>query len=87
VKEPQVISHVSPIYPLAAKEAGIYGDVILQTTIDQKGNVVNAKVISGPVMLRQPALDALKRWRYAPSTLNGQPISVAMSVTIKFSKN
>jgi TonB family protein len=87
VKEPQVISHVAPVYPLAAKEAGIYGDVVLQTTIDQKGNVVNAKIISGPVMLRQPALDALKRWRYAPSTLNGQPISVAMSVTIKFSKN
>ena len=56
VKEPQVISHVAPIYPLAAKEAGIYGDVVLQTTIDQKGNVVNAKVVSGPVMLRQPAL-------------------------------
>jgi TonB family protein len=85
VKEPTVISHVMPVYPLAAKEAGIYGDVIIQTTIDQKGNVVNTKVVSGPVMLRQPALDALKRWRYSPSTLNGQPISVAMSVTIKFS--
>jgi TonB family protein len=86
VKEPQVLSHVAPVYPLAAKETGIYGDVVIQTTVDQKGNVVNAKVVSGPVMLRQPALDALKRWRYAPSTLNGQPISVAMLVTIKFSK-
>ncbi|MGA8035975.1 MAG: TonB family protein [Candidatus Acidiferrales bacterium] len=85
VKEPQIISHVMPIYPLTAKEAGIQGDVVIQTTIDQMGNVVNTKVVSGPMMLRGPALDALKRWKYTPSTLNGQPISVQMSVTIKFS--
>jgi TonB family protein len=87
VKEPQLISHVMPQYPLTAKEAGIQGDVVIQTTIDQKGNVVNTKVVSGPMMLRGPALDALKRWKYAPSTLNGQPISVSMSVTIKFSNH
>ncbi len=85
VQEPQLISHVMPVYPLTAKEAGIQGDVVIQTTIDQKGNVVNTRVVSGPMMLRGPALDALKRWKYAPSTLNGQPISVQMSVTVKFS--
>jgi TonB family protein len=85
VKEPQLITHVMPTYPLTAKEAGIQGDVLIQTTVDQKGNVVNTKVVSGPMMLRQPALEALKRWKYAPSTLNGQPISVQMMVTIKFS--
>ncbi|MGD0304209.1 MAG: TonB family protein [Candidatus Acidiferrales bacterium] len=84
VKEPQLLSHVMPQYPLTAKEAGIQGDVVIQTTVDEHGNVVNMKVVSGPMMLRQPALEALKRWKYAPSTLNGQPISVQMSVTIKF---
>jgi TonB family protein len=85
VKEPQLISHVMPNYPLTAKEAGIQGDVVIQTTIDQHGNVVNMNVVSGPMMLRGPALEALKRWKYAPSTLNGQPIAVQMSVTVKFS--
>ncbi len=84
VKEPQLISHVMPQYPLTAKEAGIQGDVVIQTTVDAHGNVSSAKVVSGPMMLRGPALEALKRWKYAPSTLNGQPISVQMEVTVKF---
>jgi TonB family protein len=84
VKEPQLLSHVMPAYPLTAKEAGIQGDIVIQTTVDEHGNVVNMKVVSGPMMLRGPALEALKRWKYAPSTLNGQPISVQMSVTVKF---
>ncbi len=76
-----------PEYPLVAKQAGIQGDVVVKTTIDQKGNVVDMQIVSGPAMLRGPALAALRRWRYEPSTLNGQPISVQMLVTIKFSGN
>jgi TonB family protein len=87
VREPRLISRVMPEYPLVAKQAGIQGDVVVQTTIDQKGNVVNMQVVSGPAMLRGPALGALRRWKYEPSTLNGQPIAVQMLVTIKFSGN
>jgi TonB family protein len=87
VKEPRLISRAMPEYPLVAKQAGIQGDVVVKTTIDQKGNVVDMKIVSGPAMLRGPALAALRRWRYEPSTLNGQPIAVQMLVTIKFSAN
>jgi TonB family protein len=87
VKEPRLVSRVMPEYPLVAKQAGIQGDVVVKTTIDQKGNVVNMQVVSGPAMLRNPALAALRRWRYEPSTLNGQPIAVQMLVTIRFSGN
>ncbi len=86
VKEPRLLSRVMPEYPLVAKEAGIQGDVVIKTTIDAKGNVVNVQIVSGPQMLRGPALTALRRWRYEPSTLNGQPIAVQMLVTIKFSR-
>jgi outer membrane biosynthesis protein TonB len=41
-------------------------------------------VVSGPVVFRQAALDALSRWKYEPSKLDGQPVSVQMLVTIKF---
>jgi TonB family protein len=85
VKQPRLITRAMPEYPLVAKQAGIQGDVVVNTTIDQKGDVVDMKVISGPAMLRGPALAALRRWKYEPSTLNGQPISVQMLVTIKFS--
>ena len=49
--------------------------------------MANAQIVSGPQMLRGPALAALRRWKYEPSTLNGQPIAVQMLVTIKFSRN
>jgi TonB family protein len=86
VKEPRLLSSVMPTYPLAAKEAGIQGDVVVQATIDQRGNVADMKIVSGPIMLRQPALDALRRWKYSPTTLNGSAISLQMLVTIKFSR-
>jgi len=87
VREPRLVSRVMPEYPLVAKQANIQGDIVVKTTIDQKGNVVNMQIVSGPAMLRGPAIAALRRWRYEPSTLNGQPISVQMLVTIKFSAN
>jgi TonB family protein len=87
VKEPRLVSRVMPEYPVMAKQTGIQGDVVVKTTIDQKGNVVNMQVVSGPAMLRGPALAALRRWKYEPSTLNGQPIAVQMLVTIRFSGN
>jgi protein TonB len=58
--------------------------VVVNTTIDKNGNVVGMRVASGPPLLRQAALDALRRWKYEPSKLNGQPVAVEMQVTIKF---
>ena len=86
VAEPRLISRVLPVYPQNAKQAGIGGDVVIKTTIDQKGSVVDMHVVSGPLMLREAALEALKRWKYEPSKLDGQPIAVQMLVTIKFSR-
>jgi TonB family protein len=86
VAAPRLVYKAMPIYPLNAKEAGVAGDVVIKTTIDQKGSVVDVHVVSGPLMLRQPAVDALRRWKFEPSKLDGQPISVQMLVTIKFSR-
>jgi TonB family protein len=84
VKEPKLIFSSLPIYPAAAKSSNIAGDVVIRATIDKTGRVTHAEAISGPVMLRQSALDALGRWKYEPSKLDGQPVSVQMLVTIKF---
>lgn len=84
VREPRLITLKQPVYPIVAKQAHIQGDILVSTQIDKVGNVVHMKVISGPTILRQAALDALRHWKYAPSTLNGQPVSVEMQVTLKF---
>lgn len=84
VKEPRLISSVLPVYPVIAKTAGIQGDVVIEAVIDKSGTPTNLKLISGPAMLRQAALAALRRWKYEPSRLNGEPIAVKMLVTIKF---
>jgi TonB family protein len=84
VKEPKLINSLAPIYPASARSSGVQGDVIIDTTIDKSGNVVRMHVVSGPLMLRSSALDSLKRWKYEPSRLDGEPVEVQMQVTIKF---
>jgi periplasmic protein TonB len=84
VKQPKLISSVMPVYPFAAREANIQGDVVIDTQIGTNGSVTSMKVISGPSMLRGAALNALRRWKYQPSQLDGKPVAVQMLVTIRF---
>ncbi|MGA2509638.1 MAG: TonB family protein [Candidatus Acidiferrales bacterium] len=87
IKPPRLISSVLPVYPNTAREAGMGGDVVVDTSINESGKVTAMKVVSGPPMLRQAALDALRQWKYEPSKLNGQPIPVQMTVTIRFHRD
>jgi outer membrane biosynthesis protein TonB len=50
----------------------------------EKGDVVEMKVISGPVLLYKAAMDAVSRWKYQPTYFNGEPISVEMNIFVKF---
>ncbi len=84
VKEPRLLSSTLPIYPALAKQSNTQGDVVIRATIDKAGHVAHMDVVSGPTVLRQAALDALSRWKYEPSKLDGQPVSVQMLITIKF---
>ena len=86
IRPPKLMHSVVPDYPDIAKTASVQGTVVLDTTIDDKGNVLNVRAISGPMLLRQAAIDALKQWRYEPSRLDGQPISVEMTVSIQFKR-
>jgi TonB family protein len=84
LKGPKLVSSIPPVYPLAAKQAMVDGDVVIHATIDKNGNVTEAQVISGPSILREAALTAVRRWKYAPSMLDGQTISSETTVTVKF---
>jgi TonB family protein len=86
VQAPKLVSSVLPVYPSIARATGIEGSVVVEASIGPAGNVVSTKVISGPPILRQAALDALRRWKYQPGTLNGEPVAVQITVTIQFHK-
>jgi protein TonB len=74
-----------PLYPAIARSARVQGTVVLQAKISPTGKVTNLQVITGPPMLRQSAIDAVKTWQYKPFTLDGQPTEVDTTINVVFS--
>ena len=79
-----VIQKTAPVYPALAKSAHVTGTVVIQATISKNGAVGNLRVVSGPAMLRQAALDAVKNWRFRPYLLDGEPVEVDTAVNVNF---
>jgi periplasmic protein TonB len=73
-----------PQYPAIARAARIQGIVVLQATIAKDGTIQNLRVINGPPMLQQAAMDAVRSWRYKPYLLNGEPVEVETSINVVF---
>jgi protein TonB len=80
-----LLQKTQPVYPPIAKAARVSGTVVLQATISKTGTIENLRVISGPAMLQQAALDAVKTWRYRPYLLNNEPVEVETTVNVIFS--
>ncbi|MFY9853192.1 MAG: energy transducer TonB [Terracidiphilus sp.] len=79
-----LIQKTAPVYPQIAKEARVSGTVVIQATISKSGLIENLHVVNGPTMLRQPALDAVRTWRYRPYMLDGEPVEVETTVSVTF---
>jgi len=79
-----LVQKTQPIYPPIAKAARVSGTVVLQATISKAGTIENLHVISGPAMLQQAAMDAVKTWRYRPYLLNNEPVEVETTVNVIF---
>lgn len=71
-------------YPAIAKAAKVEGVVVIDAIIDEQGNVVQAHVVSGPALLIGAALESVGQWKYVPTRLNGEPVSVEMHVQVHF---
>jgi TonB family protein len=84
VKQAQLLKSVPPIYPTMAKSQHISGNVKIDALIDASGNVSAMSVLSGPTMLHQAALTAVKQWHYQPAELDGKPTSMHLTVTVQF---
>jgi protein TonB len=85
VKAPELIYRVEPIYPDIAVLANVTGIVILEATIDERGQAVNVVVLRSKKLLDKAAVDAVKQWQYTPLLLNGVPRAFILTVTLNFS--
>src|ERR1700761_4296250 len=65
VKTAHLISSVPPVYPTLARQQHIEGQVLVDALVDVNGRVSAMKVVSGPVLLHQAAMDALRQWKYS----------------------
>ena len=86
IQSAKLIRHPAPAYPAIAKMARVQGDVILQAVIAKDGSIRDLKLQSAASpLLVNAAMDAVKRWLYQPTLLNGEPVEVLTEITITFS--
>jgi|ERR1035438_133957 TonB family protein len=86
VASAQVVYRKEPEYPMAARQMGAHGQVVLEATIGTDGRVIGVRVISaGHPLLVQTAKDAVMQWRYSPTLLDGQPVENTTQITLTFS--
>jgi TonB family protein len=74
----------APAYPPAASAAHVQGEVKLEAEVDPDGNVASARVISGPPLLREAAVDAVEHWHYRPYMAEGKPIYTNTQIVMDF---
>jgi periplasmic protein TonB len=85
VKAPVAINRSKPDYTDAARKGHITGVVIVETIVNKHGEVEQVKVLKGlPLGLSDQAVEAVKKWRFQPGTLNGQPVEVIFTLTVNF---
>jgi TonB family protein len=78
------IRAVPAVYPEIAKARRISGTVVVRVLVSKEGKVTNPRFVSGPMVFRDAAFDAVKQWLFKPATLDGKPIEQETEITVKF---
>jgi protein TonB len=81
---PRKIVDVPPNYPDIALHIRKEGIVIIEATIDERGNVAEAHILRSVPLLDAAALAAVRQWKFTPALLNGESVPVVMTVTVNF---
>lgn len=66
------------MYPADSQENDVEGDVQVRLSLDQSGEISDVGIVSGPAPLRAAALEASKKWRFAP------PSAAPAEVTLNY---
>jgi protein TonB len=81
---PRKVVDVLPAYPEIARVARVEGTIIMEAVLDTNGRVTQLRVLKSVPMLDQAAVSAVRQWRYTPSLYGGHPVSVLMTITVRF---
>jgi TonB family protein len=84
---PKIVKKVNPVYPEEAVKKRIEGVVRIEAAIDEKGDVVRAKVLAAEnpqPLLEAAALAAVRQWKYEPFLVKGKAIGIVFTVTMNF---
>jgi protein TonB len=79
-----IIERVTPRYSLEARAQHLQGTVRIRAVIGKDGVPRRLARVSGDPLLAQIAMDAVALWRYAPATLDGQPVGSEVIIPIDF---
>jgi TonB family protein len=80
-----LIKQVPPNYPEAMREQHEGAvEVVLKGLISKEGDVIDVQLISGPAAFVQPAIDAVKQWKYKPYLPSGQAVEFEAEITVHF---
>ena len=80
----RIISKVKPVYPEIARLAKVQGTVRFKAIIGSDGAVQNLDLESGPTMLAQAAIEAIRQWTFLPATRNGEPVEDTIHIDVSF---
>lgn len=84
VQAGKLVFQPKPVYPPFARQARVQGMVRLTAIIGKDGAIHSLRVISGHPLLVQAALEAVGKWRYRPTELNGEPVEVVTQIDVNF---
>ena len=86
MEPPVPVRMVPPAYPAELRRLGTSGVVTISCLIDEKGNVQEPKVEkTSNDKFSQPALDAVRKWKFKPAKKSGTAVSLRVSIPIQFS--
>ena len=68
-----------PVYPSIAVSAHVRGAVVIEVSIDEQGRVVDASVLSGPRLLKDFAVQAVRKWTFFRSAGPKEIVVVAFA--------
>jgi TonB family protein len=78
------VRQVIPLYPPLAKAARVIGLVVVEMTINESGEVISVRAISGHQFLKEAALAAARGWKFRPVKTQGEPVRIIGTITFNF---